>query len=1067
MPKHPLCQSAFRLAILFFCLAFGAGHALGQSQASTGQISGAVSDTAGALVQNATVRVVNTQTGLERTVTTSGEGLYQVVLLPPGTYNVTAEASGFQPVSVEGAQVTVGGSTDVNLTLGAGAVQETVTVTSEAVETTRPEADAVVNQELIDNLPINGRRFQDFVTLTPTAQVDPSRGQISLSGQRGINANINIDGVDYNQPFFGGIRGGERSNNAFTIPQESIQEFQVVPAGYTAEFGRSTGGLVNAVTKSGTNDINGSAFYLVRPKRLASTNAFGQEASPTQHQVGGSIGGPIIENRWFYFGSVEVQRVKNPRAVLFDRLVGYTPTANGLEAFNFFSAQEEPFTQTNDAQAFLIRTDYQVSDAHRFNLRYNHSKNEALNANATGNALQPTTTSALSNNGTEEDRTHTFVGQMTNIFSSNVVNELRGQFAFEERPRLANVEQTTVESNIGNIGTVAFLPNSQSDKRFQIADNVTWTNGNHTFKFGGEYNHVAAQQDFGFDQFGRFIISGAFGGTSETTGLGRLLDILSAGGAVNRFDQPSNVVRYQKQIGNLHVDIESDEVAFFAQDSWRLRPNFTLQLGLRWEGQYNTQPDASNTALVALVSNRTFPIGYSNIDPGRIPDSTDQWAPRVGFAWDPFNDSKTVVRGFAGLYYARTPLLLFSDPIGTFRTPPGNLAVTLPFAIPSSNPNASCNTVYCQFLRIGINLNNTPLDALPNLSTEQINQIAASLGLSVDPNRGAQPQFIAGDFRNPKSAQAGFGVEHEVFNGVVLGADFTYVNTVYLQRNRDINLPAPILLPVERDPAQRPFFGLNGLPASGGLAAIPSRARPIPTLGQVQVRESTARSLYRALTLRTVVRRGWGTINAFYTLSKSLSDDDNERSSGGSSLENVFDLRSEYADSDLDRRHQFVASPLFYLPYGFEFSSAIRLRSGRPIDATLGSDINQSGGFGRDRPFSAAGVPFRRNAFRNLGSKDVDVRLQKRFDLGEDARLILSAEIFNIFGIDNIELTGSTVTNFCATTNDFSCGLNGATNVNFLQVRDQNPTSARFGEFLLNNNAGAPRQVQFGARFQF
>ncbi|MDQ3804910.1 MAG: TonB-dependent receptor [Acidobacteriota bacterium] len=1051
MSKHPLCRTAFRLALLFCCLAFGAGHALAQSQASTGQISGVVSDTAGALVQNATVKVVNTQTGLERTVTTSDEGLYQVVLLPSGTYNVTAEASGFQPVTVEGAQVTVGGTTDVNLTLGAGGVQESVTVTSEAVETTRPEADAVVNQELIDNLPINGRRFQDFVTLTPTAQVDPSRGQISLSGQRGINANINIDGVDYNQPFFGGIRGGERSNNAFTIPQESIQEFQVVPAGYTAEFGRSTGGLVNAVTKSGTNDIHGSLFYLVRPKRLAARNAFGQQAAPTQHQVGGSVGGPIVENRWFYFGSAEVQRVKNPRAVLFDRLVGFTPNANGTEAFNFFRNQEEPFQQTNDAHAFLIRTDYQVSDAHRFNLRYNHSKNEALNANATGNALQPTTTSALSNNGTEQDRTHTFVGQMTNILSANVVNEFRGQFAYEQRPRLANVEQTTVESNIGNIGTVSFLPNSQSDKRIQLADNVTWTNGNHTFKFGGEFNHVSAEQTFGFDQFGRFIISGAFGGNS---GLNTLLDILSAGGAINRFDQPSNVVRYQKQIGNLQVAIESDELAFFAQDSWRIRPNFTLQLGLRWEGQYNSQPDASNTALVNLVSNRTFPIGYSNIDPGFIPDSANQWAPRVGFAWDPFSDSRTVVRGFAGLYYARTPLLLFSDPIGTFRTPPGNLSVTLPFAIPAANPNASCNTVYCQFLRIGIDLNTRSLDQLPNLTPEQLNQIASSLGLSVDPNRGAQPQFIAGDFRNPKSAQAGLGVEHEIFDGVVVGADFTYVNTVYLQRNRDINLPAPIVRAT--DPAQRPFFGLNS-----------GRSRPIPSLGQVQVRESTARSLYRSLTLRTVVRRNWGIINAFYTLSKSLSDDDNERSSGGSSLENVFDLRPEYSDSDLDRRHQFVASPLFYLPYDFEFSSAIRLRTGRPIDATFGSDVNQSGGFGRDRPFSAPGVPFQRNAFRNLGSKDVDVRLQKRFSFGESVRLILSAEVFNIFGIDNIELSGTPVTNFCATTNDARCGLDGATNVNFLQVRDQNPASARFGDFLLNNNAGAPRQIQFGARFQF
>src|SRR5262249_18318350 len=145
-----------------------------------------------------------------------------------------------------------------------GGVSEAITITADAIQTTVSQPDAVLNQTAINNLPINGRRFQDFVTLTPTAQVDPQRGQISLSGQRGINSNINIDGVDYNQPFFGGIRGGERSNNAFTIPQESIKEFQVISSGYSAEFGRSSGGIVTAVTKSGTNDYHGSAFYLIR-----------------------------------------------------------------------------------------------------------------------------------------------------------------------------------------------------------------------------------------------------------------------------------------------------------------------------------------------------------------------------------------------------------------------------------------------------------------------------------------------------------------------------------------------------------------------------------------------------------------------------------------------------------------------------------------------------------------------------------------------------------------------------------------------------------------------------------
>src|SRR5258705_4414166 len=285
--------------------------ALGQSQASTGQISGVVTDTNGAAVTNATVRVKNKLTGLERTANTSGDGLYTVVLLPPGTYTVITESTGFSPATVDDVVVNVGRVADVNVTLGASGVQASVLVTAEAVQVTRNESDAVLNETAITTLPINGRRFQDFVTLTPTAQVDPQRGQISLSGQKGINSNINVDGVDYNQPFFGGIRGGERSNLAFTIPQESIKEFQVIASGYSAEFGRSTGGIVNAVTKSGDNSVRGSAFYLLRPSRLARGNAFTENLqsqlntrapgviatlAPTQHQLCGSIGGSIIKD---------------------------------------------------------------------------------------------------------------------------------------------------------------------------------------------------------------------------------------------------------------------------------------------------------------------------------------------------------------------------------------------------------------------------------------------------------------------------------------------------------------------------------------------------------------------------------------------------------------------------------------------------------------------------------------------------------------------------------------------------------------------------------------------------
>jgi len=1062
-PYRLLCV----VALCTLSLICGATRIAAQSQASTGQIAGAVRDSAGAAVPNAKVKAANTQTGLERTATTSEDGLFRFVLLPPGTYDISAEASGFTKTELKGFVVAVGQITDANITLGVGGVQEAVTVTAEAVQTTVSQPDALINETAINNLPINGRRFQDFVTLTPTAQVDTQRGQISLSGQRGINSNINIDGVDYNQPFFGGIRGGERSNTAFTIPQESIKEFQVVASGYSAEFGRSTGGVVTAVTKSGTNQIHGSAFYVIRHRNLSRNNDFydalaanlGRDviAAPTQQQFGGSIGGPIKKDKAFYFGSYEQQRVRNPRQVFFDNISTFTPTANTQEAFDFYKALQTPFEQTNDAKAGLVRFDYSFSEAHRFNVRYSQSTNNALNANATGNQLFPTTISALSNNGTEQDRTYSVVGQLTDFFASNLVNELRAQYSREVRPRLANAQQTNVTDNIGRFGTVNFLPTTQFDWRVQVFNNLTWILGNHTTKFGAEINHTFADQTFAFNQFGVFNISGTVAAT--------ILDILSytpnfvppqgQTTTVNRFD--SSAVTYLRQIGNGRLSLKVNEFAFFVQDSWRIRPNFTLNYGLRWEGQFNPSPEANNDILLNQVRGFRFPSGHT-VDPTFIPDVTEQVAPRLGFAWDPFKNGKTVIRAYSGIYYARTPMLLLAGPLNNFRNPPGDLSIQLPLSTTSlaaSNPNKNCTTVYCQFKLIGVDLNTFTLDKLPILTVQQVQSVATALGLAnFNPFTGAAPITWANDYKNPKSYQFGGGVERELGRGLSLGVDYSQVNTFYLQRNRELNLPLPVLRSTTVDPAQRPFYGVRS-------GSVPLQSRPVPGLGSIQVRESTGRSVYQAMTVRANLRRKRVQFNAFYTLSRSLSDDDNERDAGGVSYENTFNLHPEFNYARLDRRNQFVASTVVFLPYGVEASSALRLRSALPIDVGSGlTDPNGDLG-GPDRPYSAPGVPFKRNAFRNLAVRDIDLRVQKSIHLSEDRRLIFSVEFFNLPNLKNIQLSGSRVTNYCAAPVPADCGFSAPSNVDFLKIKDTS------GNFILTNNPGAPFQVQFGARFQF
>jgi hypothetical protein len=1136
--------------LMLFCFALGAGTVSAQSEASSGQIVGTITDSTGAAVPNATVTVTNRDTGLTRTATSSDDGNYTIPLLPTGTYTITAQAGNFAETKLENVVVNVGRAADGNVTLGVSGVQESVTVSAEAIQVTRNESDAVVNETAITNLPINGRRFQDFITLTPTAQVDPQRGQISLSGQKGINSNINVDGVDYNQPFFGGIRGGERSNLAFTIPQEAIKEFQVVASGYSAEFGRSTGGVVNAVTKSGDNDIHGSAFYLLRPKKLARGNEYtealqqqrltaaGVDASlaPTQHQFGGSIGGPIKQNKLFYFGAYEQQKFNAGRQIVFGIPSTFTAgNAAQQSVLDFYNGEQVGYDLTNDAYAGLARIDWNINDQNRFNIRFSGSKNEAENAVSRGEtALDPTTTQSLTTNGTEKNKTKIGVVQFITSFSANAANELRLQAAREDRPRISNSELPQIATSFATFGATNFLPTTQYDTRYQIADNFTYIRGNHNTKFGGEYSRLFANQRFGFNQFGGYALS--IGSTAQniTDALQRLSNVVvpqqsaTVPAILGRFDDTR--ARYNRQIGNLEAEFTGHELAFFGQDSWRVNSKLSVNYGLRLEQQYNPSPDTSNTALVNIVRNTRFPIRGTGFDPSDIPDSGWQVGPRVGFAFDPQGEGKMVIRGFAGYYYARTPLIVLADSTNNYRNPPANVSTTLPFtgfsqtafntflaspagasylSITGCNPAAAAgsdarnrctpNSVFRQFAIIGVNLNNSPLNNLPIISPEQISGIASGLGLNPNPFVGAQVTGHAEDFKNPRSFQFGFAFEREVMRNFTVGIDYAHVKTDRIQRNRDLNLPAPLTAEQYVDflrtsntvanfntmvsngtigqilQSQRTFIATNtpaGLTFPSG--SVTTRQRPTQSqvgfaLGSVQVRESTAKSLYRGLTFRARYNHRRAQINAYYVYSRSLGDDDNERDAGGVAFANPYDLRREYNRSRLDREHQFTANPVFFLPYGFEVASAIRLRSGNPINPTAGADLNGDG-VNNDRPLLVPGLTYLRNDFRNRGIFDVDLRLQKGFSLGERKRLVFSSEFFNVLNRSNIIFpSANTATSsgasgqFCGAASQL-CGLNGVTNANFLRTTD--PVT---GAILVNNtNPGSQVfQMQLGARFQF
>src|SRR6266478_1643919 len=934
--------------------------AMAQSQASSGQIVGTVKNANGELVPGATIVVTNPATGLSRTITAGDQGEFRAVSLPPGEYTIEVTAPGFGKFTQTGYKVEVGSALSADVTLSVQGVSEQVLVSAGSnVETTQVQTTTNINETSISQLPINGRRFQDFVLATPTAQIDPSRGQISLAGQRGINGNVQIDGADYNNPFFGGLRGGERSNQAFTIPQGAIKEFQVVATGYNAEFGRSTGGIVNAVTKSGTNDFHGGGFYVDRSTGLAAKNAFSQIAAPTQQQFGGSVGGPLPiphfgeggksyyggKDKSFFFVAYEQQKLLQSRAVLLNNLhiagitSGTIPTGID-EALNFSLGKEGSYKQTNDAKVFLTRFDFNINSKNQLNLRYNHSVNTALNAVTAGTSLTPTTNSALSNNGTEGDNSNTFVGQLTTFFSSNTINEFRGQYSKENRPRLANEISPLIQASYGNFGTVNFLPTTESDYRVQFGDNLTLIRGSHTWKVGGEYNFVKASQVFAFRQFGQFSFSGLASSSSDPAQTTQILRILSVGGntttananstasgaavldPINRFDDTR--VRYARNIGNGLLTLSSPQYAGYAQDSWRVRPNLTINFGLRYEAQIMPQPDTSNTAVTNAVLNATLPLG--NVDPRVIRSQKNQWGPRGGFAWDPWNNGKGVIRAYAGIYYAATPILTLAAPLNNFRTPFGDVTLTLP----STGLPASLNTVYKQFKSIGIDLNNFSLSALPILTVDQVNQILANISAAggTAPNVLNGLQVVAGgqNFRNPRSIQFGGGFERQIGRGLTVGASYDYVRTTRLNFNLDHDLPTPVIRP--GDASQRPFFGIAASTfGSPAVAITGAQNRPIATFGNsgyVQVREPGAKSEYQALVFRAQLRRKFGQFDAFYTLSRNLDNDSTERNATFASYDNAFNLTPEYNYGANDRRHVVAFSSVINLPLKFEVSTTAR-----------------------------------------------------------------------------------------------------------------------------------------------
>src|SRR5437763_3577209 len=628
-----------RVLLLVSCVAAISVSALAQSQANSGNIEGRVIDPNGAAVAGAAVTATNQQTGLEKSATSSDDGLFRIILLPPGTYTVKTSAGGFAQSAIKDVTVTVGSHTPLEVKLSVGGATATVTISEPVplVETTRTSVSTTINQQSIDNLPINGRNFQDFATLSPGVVRDPRGGDLSVGGQRGTFNSLQVDGVDNNNTFFGQAfgRGGVRPPYQFS--EESVQEFQVNQNGFSAEFGRAGGAVINVVTKSGTNEFHGGAFEYFRDEALnandplVKANQFragqpNRRAKLQINQFGGRFGGPIKKNRAFFFFTYDGQRASVPQVMDVPN-IGAAPAA----ARTVLVPLIHTYSIGRMQNVFLGKSDIKVNDRNQLVFRFNHQGFNGKNNENNGPL------SAEEHSGDSNVKSDTFSSTLTSTLTQRIVNEFRFQYARDKEPGLANsaspeaVIGTAVTGSAGtnlSIGRNNFSPRETTIKRVQFIDNVSYLQGRSNWKFG---------LDFNFDRIFNFF-PGIFSGSytfQNYTGF--------ATNAPTAYTQ--NFPGAGTTGGTTHPNLS--EYSFYGQDDFRFNSKLTLNLGLRYDYAGLACPPVKNPDSL---------LASFGIDTSTCPKDKNNFGPRAGFSYA--LDGKTVIRGGFGLFYNRTPAIV-------------------------------------------------------------------------------------------------------------------------------------------------------------------------------------------------------------------------------------------------------------------------------------------------------------------------------------------------------------------------------------------------------------------------
>ena len=1011
-----------RTALLFVALLSFGSPAFSQ-QITTGVIQGVVTDASGAVVPGVTVEARNIDTNLVRAQATGTDGRFIFLQLPTGSYSITYALSGFATLVQQDITLTVGQSVTLTAGMKVSAVSETVRVTalSPIVENLRSSAASTLNQVTVEKTPILGRKFEDLLTLTPGVSVvqGPDGDEITFAGQRGIFNNISLDGGDFNNGFFGEQAGGQRA--AIDITLEAVKEFQVIATGAPAEFGRTAGGVVNVITKSGTNAVHGSLFHFQRLEALT-----GDLSDDTQlegfhrEQFGGTAGGPIRRDKAFYFAAVEgitgdferpnLSRqlgdtpcpVSNPTVSLHEALIDANPDCQRTALLNFFQSrlgqdEGQPIDHPISTVAILGKLDLELSSAQRASASwtFNRSRKE--------NETFDVATYGTSANGIEGDPAYINVGNLNwfSSLSSRTLNEAHVTYSRETRPRTAVESTLAADTGIGFVPTFRFgnpyfmQPNvDELIWRTQVKDSVSIVTGSHTFKIGGEWMHTLNDQVFrgfftgrylfdsvtGFLRYASPAAPGGFGpntiGCSNgsyatlpascpagtTTTGGPLLLYLQGAGRTGLATDATGASR-----------IANEELSLFVQDQWQVRSNLTLNYGLRWDAQLLPETvDPTTTAFAPFLTDPAFPSD------GTLPDQWAMFQPRGGVAWDVLGNGRSVLRASAGIYFARQNML---SQVGSVTT--NGLQQQTIFA----------NTE--NLLAFG-----APTPTWPNVVTP------AALPEGQFPLFSGVRVFDK-DYENPRVYAYNIAYEQEVAGDLAGYIDVTWNEGRHLTRFLNYNRMNPVCC--------------SDGPGTGNAYAYTPRWGP--QLDEVMVTTSLGESRYRGLTIgiRKRFSRGYQ-FEGNYVLAKDEDDDSNERDPFTDRSFNFFDLERDYALSDRDIRHKVNAFGYVALPAAMQLSTRVQYRSAQPITPS---------------PRSLNGVDRGRNTLRKDNEYfSLDWRLARPFRFAGGAELVPTIEMFNTFNNDN--------------------------NINPLST----PALFNFDGFL-RAGVGDPRQVQLAVKLTF